>query len=160
VIKEKKMTILYVLIGIPGSGKSTWAKRKEEEVSAEWISRDKIRFGMLQEGDDYFAHENKVFAKYVDEIQLAIDSGAPYVIADATHITRGSRNKLLRNLDTTGVEICYVYFATDVETAIERNNQRIGRALVPETAIREMAASLDLPTNFLLVDKDGKEVHV
>jgi predicted kinase len=154
------MTILYVLIGIPGSGKSTWAKRKEEEVGAEWISRDKIRFSMLQDGDDYFDYEYKVFAKYVDDIQLAIDSGAPYVIADATHLTRGSRLKLLRNLNTVGVEICYVYFATDVETALERNNRRAGRARVPETAIREMAASLDLPTNFLLVDKDGKEVHV
>jgi hypothetical protein len=44
-----------------------------------------------------------------------------------------------------GVEIIAVSFEVPIETAVERNNQRVGRALVPEKAIRNMYASYKIP---------------
>ena len=49
------MTVLYMLCGVPGSGKSTWARKKIEELGSEkvdWVSRDKIRFSKLAPGED------------------------------------------------------------------------------------------------------------
>jgi predicted kinase len=44
-----------------------------------------------------------------------------------------------------GVKIIAVSFEVPIETAIERNSQRTGRALVPEKAIRNMYASYKIP---------------
>ncbi|MBQ5851012.1 MAG: AAA family ATPase, partial [Lachnospiraceae bacterium] len=56
-MKQKKV---WLLVGIPGSGKSTWVNKKLNELeagSAVVISRDTIRFGLLeQRGGDYFAY--------------------------------------------------------------------------------------------------------
>jgi predicted kinase len=54
------MAKLYILCGIPGSGKSTWAERCDE-VGVVYVSRDSIRFSMLQEGDQYTAPDGTVY---------------------------------------------------------------------------------------------------
>ena len=56
-MKQKKV---FLMAGIPGSGKSTWIRSKLTP-GAEWISRDNVRFAILTDEDDYFAHEDDVF---------------------------------------------------------------------------------------------------
>ena len=47
------------MVGIPGSGKSTWAKaRCKNNPHAAYISRDEIRFSLLKDEEEYFAKEN------------------------------------------------------------------------------------------------------
>ena len=50
---------LYLMMGVAGSGKSTYAKNilKDGDI---YISRDEIRYSLLTEEDDYFAKENEV----------------------------------------------------------------------------------------------------
>ena len=63
-MREKKK--LYILSGVPGCGKSTWARnmmKKDENIDI--ISRDKIRFSMVNEENGYFSREDEVFNKYV-----------------------------------------------------------------------------------------------
>ena len=52
-----KKSNLYLMCGVAGSGKSTWLKEHESgfNPSHAIISRDKIRFSYLKDGDDYFA---------------------------------------------------------------------------------------------------------
>ena len=59
---------LYLMMGISGAGKSTWLRHniKDGEVI---VSRDQIRFGMLQDGDDYFDHEDEVFETFICRIK-------------------------------------------------------------------------------------------
>ena len=51
------MKELVLMMGVPGSGKSTYAHNiiKTGDI---YISRDEIRYSMLAEDDDYFAKEN------------------------------------------------------------------------------------------------------
>ena len=57
---------LYILIGVPGVGKSYFAKKKLMEGPGwKYISRDEIRYSLLKEGEDYFSHENEVFEKFI-----------------------------------------------------------------------------------------------
>ena len=48
------------MCGPAGSGKSTWLIKQMKSKTDVCISRDNIRFGLLKEGEDYFAHEDRV----------------------------------------------------------------------------------------------------
>lgn len=135
---------LFLMCGIPGSGKSTWLK----EHNYYNISRDKIRFELVKEGEDYFSKEKKVFKTFVRRIQESIDSDTTPkdIYCDATHITQISRNKLLKslNLDNVGriaIVVCY----PSLEEALRRNKQRTGRSFVPESAIKKMYWNFERP---------------
>ena len=55
-MNKKKLT-LYLMSGIPASGKSTYAHKLAEKTGAVYISRDEIRFSLLKDEEDYFTHE-------------------------------------------------------------------------------------------------------
>ena len=54
-MKRKKV---WILSGVPGSGKTTWVKEQIAKRGGVHCSRDEVRFAMLKDGEDYFAHEN------------------------------------------------------------------------------------------------------
>lgn len=83
----------YIMSGIPGCGKSTWSRKfTAEHDNIVQVSRDEIRFSLLADGEDYFAHEDEVIATFYAEINEALAAGHD-VIADATHISE-SKSKL------------------------------------------------------------------
>lgn len=143
------MPTLYILCGIPASGKSTWAHEflASDTKDTRYVSRDEIRFSMLEEDDDYFAHEKKVFEKFADTIAQTLVDGFD-VIADATHVNEYSRTKLTNAIDAyiTEYKIIYVVFHTGVEECVRRNSLREGRAHVSEESIRGMRRSFTMPT--------------
>ena len=53
------MPTLYIYCGIPGSGKSYYAQNIQKDVP--YLSRDAIRFSMVNEDEEYFSKETKVF---------------------------------------------------------------------------------------------------
>ena len=142
-----KQKNLWLLVGIPGSGKSTWVREQLNSECKHWISRDAIRFEVVQEGEEYFSKEKKVFGLFASAVQADIDSNfITDIYVDATHLNEASREKLLgrlKNLDK--VNINAVLFNIPLEVCLERNAQRTGRACVPETAIRNMYKNLTDP---------------
>ena len=140
------MKNLYMMCGIPGSGKSTYVATNFPDATI--ISRDAIRFALLKEGDDYFAYEDTVLQIFYTEIQNAIDSDKENdIIIDATHLTPKARAtclKELKNLDK--VNLVALSIEVPLAIALYRNNKRTGRARVPDTVIRNMYKSYKVPT--------------
>lgn len=133
-----RMSKLYVMVGIPASGKSYIAERMEEILPyTVHISRDKVRFSMLKETDDYFSHEEAVYHNFIEQINEQLDYGYD-VIADATHITEGSRRKLLNAITAHPDEIIAIVVNCPLENCLERNEKRASRAKVPEDVIKDM----------------------
>lgn len=131
---------LFLMSGIPGSGKSTWIKNKIETDGGIWISRDAVRFEMIGEEDEYFSKEDEVFNKFVSLIQEQINNPiAEDIYIDATHLNEKGRNKVLTRLNLTNAdEVNCVFFNIPLNVAFERNAQRSGRAFVPKSVIRRM----------------------
>lgn len=137
---------LWLMVGPPGSGKST-ATTKMFEKDTIIASRDKIRFLMLQEGDDYFAYENEVLKEFYRQIQDGLDRGLA-VVADATHLTEKARAATVNAIKLAEGDTLWlgaVVACTPLEISLARNAKRTGRALVPESAIKNMYRSCTDP---------------
>lgn len=149
------MPKLYILCGIPCSGKSTWAKGCL--MDAIHISRDEIRFSILKRGEEYFSHETEVYKEFIYEIAQTLMHGYD-VIADATHINHNSREKLTRAIDQyfTEYQIVYVVFPIAVETAQKRNMTRTGIKQVPTVAIQTMFDRFSIPT----LEEDKRAIEI
>ena len=157
-MKQKKV---WLLSGLPGSGKSTWARQKIAENGGVWCSRDEVRFSIVKENEEYFSHEDEVFNTWIKQINKALENPeVEDVYIDATHLNDKSRNKVLNRLTkNTDIEkITNVLFLTPLETCLERNKQRSGRAVVPEEIIRNMAKTFQIPERYpVLFIKEGGE---
>lgn len=127
----------YLLCGPSGSGKSTFARdiliNSKDDVI---ISRDDIRFSLLEEKDSYFDKETIVFEKFIKSIQAALDKETSVVVADAMHLTEKARNKVLDKLNWKGYELIAVNFRTPLNVCLERNEARSGLKKVPRGQVR------------------------
>ena len=90
---------LYLMMGVPGSGKSTYVKNilKYGDI---YVSRDEIRYSLLTEEDDYFAKENEVIKLFIQTIDEALvnEDYQGSVYADATHLSPKGRAQILNQL--------------------------------------------------------------
>lgn len=151
------MPILYILCGPSASGKSTWAHNFISENSQKdirYVSRDEIRFSLLKENENYFAHEKQVFKKFAGTITQTLVDGFD-VIADATHLNIFSRKKLINAIDKiyTDYQIVYVIFDISLQKILDHNQCRHGREQVPEEVIQRMYKDFSPPCN-----EDKREV--
>lgn len=140
-----KKSYLFIMCGAPGSGKSYFV---EHNLTLDGIvvSRDKVRFSMISDKDEYFSKEKAVFKEFVRQIQEGLDNGK-VVYADATHLNGVSRLKLLNSLNLKNTDVIPIFFKTSLETCLARNAKREGRARVPEDALRNMYNSMTNPSN-------------
>lgn len=141
------MATLYVMVGIPGSGKSTWAKANLH--NADYISRDVVRMSIVKDNEDLFSHEDEVYDKFVGILADGLDNGRN-MVADATHLSHGARHKLVRALSKAGLtadkyDITFVVMDTPLAECIRRDATREGRAHVTEPVIKNMNKSLTTP---------------
>ena len=144
-----KFNKLYMMVGVPGSGKSTWILNHQAKFKRPYkvVSRDQIRFSLVGEDEEYFSKEKEVFEKFVEAIKEGLDSDLD-VYADATHLNEASRSKLLRALGTSlkGVKVEAIVIRPPFNTIIEQNAQRSGREFVPLSVIRRMNYQFTMPT--------------
>lgn len=139
------MKTLYLMCGIPGSGKSTWLKEHCDPRRDVIISRDAIRFSLLKDGDDYFAKEKLVWKIFIQEIKEYIKTDYRIFI-DATHLNKASRQKLMSAVAAKEVKYIPIVFDVPLEVAITRDSRRQGRAHVGKEVITKMYNSFEKPT--------------
>lgn len=161
------MNCLYLLVGIPGSGKSTYVNKYKNYYSDNGIivSRDKIRFKELGIEEDkhisskeYFSKEDIVYHKFISEIRNGIKNNKD-VFIDATNLSKYSRRKLITALyiPRSTIRICTIYFDIPLEVCLERNSKRKGLMRVPNESIISMKQKLERPSKD---DEDIDETFV
>ena len=161
-----KKTKLYLMCGIPGSGKSTYLKTRFIQPPVV-VSRDEIRFKMVREDEEDFSHEKEVYNEFINQIIQELKFFQE-VFVDATHLNEASRTKLLRSLggNLKDVEVNIIWIKVPLEVALKQNENRKGtRAYVPETVIRRMASQITVPTKeegfeHIYVVENGKEKEI
>ncbi len=109
------MAIIYMLVGIPGSGKSTFAKSLAAIEDIDIISSDTIR--NLHPSWE----EEKIFPEVYRLIAKEIESNKN-VIYDATNSTPAFRHRLIENLEQYNIkyDIGVYYFDTSYEECYRR----------------------------------------
>lgn len=161
-----KKSKLYLMCGIPGSGKSTYLKTRFSQP-ARIISRDEIRFSMVKEDEEYFSKEKEVYAEFISQIKETLKFEAE-VFADATHLNEASRAKTLRALGEAlkDVEVNVIWMRVPLETALAQNEKRLGtRAYVPPSVICRMNSQLTSPIKeegfeHIYIIENGKEKEI
>lgn len=141
-IKNRK---LYIMSGIPGSGKSTFIFNHMNKDTDIVVSRDAIRFSMVSEDEEYFSKEKAVFREFTNQINKSLEMDKN-VWADATHLNRTSRNKLLRAVVVNPTEVNIIWVKTPIGQCFEQNENRKGtRSYVPKNIIHNMNCSFEKP---------------
>lgn len=144
-------TELKVMVGVPGSGKSTWIEQEVAQLEDDHrttcvVSRDFVRKSLLSDHDGYFDKEVEVFNEFVRQINEAMELGIDVVFADATHISPASRAKLLSRLAADPrTKLTFEVIDVPLDVAIKRNAQRSGFARVPDSAIKNMKRGFSIP---------------
>jgi predicted kinase len=129
---------IVVLVGLPGSGKSTWLA--QQGIIA--ISSDEIRQLLVDDATNQTIHA-RVFLtmRYLLRHRLAI--GRPVSYVDATHLTPEERRPYIQIGLWYGCDVEAVYFDVPLEVCQERNLRR--DRVVPAEAMERMAARLAPP---------------
>ena len=157
---------LIIMCGPAGSGKTTWVQDHASPGVSAHISRDRIRFDMVKEDEYYFSREDDVYAEFCGEIHDALH--CPWVrevYADATHLTKKSREKLIKDIriNPEWVNIHAVVIMPDVEQCIAQNAQRRGREYVTESVIRNMHKSFQSPfhddIDYSYIEENNKIIY-
>jgi predicted kinase len=129
---------IVVLIGLPGSGKSTYLER----LGVTGLSSDAIR-KLLADDETVQSIHPQVFEtlRYLLRQRMMLQREVTYI--DATNLTPGERHPYIAIGRAYGCEIEAVFFDVPLEVCLERNRSR-GRA-VPEEALRLMSTKLRIP---------------
>lgn len=139
---------LIVLIGIPASGKSTAAKRLENEgcivLSSDEI-RDKIYGAVFPTDEKESAKLNStIFNKIKRDAKDHLTSGKS-VAVDATNLNRKKRMKLLSYLENIPCYKKAMIFITSMEVCKARNSRRDEKKRVPDKDMMRLMSSFETP---------------
>ena len=137
---------LYITVGLPGSGKSTYVKNFIKDKEIEYLSSDSLRavYGKSEEDQTVtplvFGH----IKRKVDEF-LKDDKN---VLVDATSVNRKERSDYINTAKKYGAKVVAIVFKMDRQGLIDRNKKRgeQGGRVVPDWVIDKMLAKYEEPS--------------
>lgn len=129
---------VYVMIGLPGSGKSTYAMNLQDRTGAEWYNSDSVR-ELLYGNASIQGDPKEVFGTLYHNAKDDISIGCP-VIIDSTNVSKRDRAKLMNTFRHYNCRFIGIVMNTPIEEC------KLRERIVPDSVIDRMAARYVEPT--------------
>lgn len=148
---HNKQPVAYVLVGLPGSGKSTWIR--SVNAAGEYVvisSDDKIDAHAKENGKTY----SDVFDSYIKQATSAMNADFKEAVAnnkniiwDQTNMSSKKRKGILQQLPKNYKKIAVVFQIADDELIrrLEKRSKDEGKT-IPMGIVYSMAKSFEMPT--------------
>jgi predicted kinase len=128
------MPSVYFMVGVQGSGKSTWAGANANRLNAVVLASDAIRNELEAQGIDATNEGDRVFALVEERLGKLLAQGRN-VIVDATHARRRWRERELAVARAHGAKAIAVWLDAPLALALERNQRKPGGKLWGERVV-------------------------
>lgn len=152
-----------ITIGVPCSGKSTWAEQYCKEVSAVEINRDNIRMSLfkLERYSDYKFSKDKEYlvSEYVQGmIKRCSDDKVDIIISD-TNLNQGHRENLVKYLTELDYTVEFKLFDVEFFDLIKRNDKRTDKQIPRKVMYDMYRRFMDYKESIGLWKKHQKSVN-
>jgi len=144
---------IYIAVGLPGSGKSTYAKNFIKDKDIEYLSSDELR-AVFGSGETDQTCTNQVFGHIKIKVDEFLKDGKN-VLVDATSVNRKERSDYIKTAKKYGAKVVAIVFKMDRQGLIDRNKKRgeQGGREVPTFVIDKMLAKFEEPSHSEGIDE-------
>lgn len=137
--KREPRGVVVLTIGLPGSGKTTWYKRRGVTP----LSSDLLR-SILFDSITEQRYQGLVFSTLRSLLRARLIAKMPWNYVDATNLSPHERRQWIKMARGFGYEVHAVFFDVPLEVCLERNRKR--ERQVQEDVMKQMASRLRPPT--------------
>lgn len=119
---DRTLPVVYIVFGLPGSGKSYFASRWAERISASYLNSNQARKELYEHPTYSVAEKKSVYQYLMSEMKKAIGESSNIVL-DATF----SNNKIRRAFEDEGVDkasVRFIEITTDESITRERLKEK------------------------------------
>jgi predicted kinase len=129
---------VVLAIGMPGSGKTTWFRRRGVTP----LSSDLLRNILFDDVEEQ-RYQGLVFSTLRSLLRARLIAKMPWNYVDATNLSVHERRQWIKMAKSFGYEVQAVFFDVPLEVCLDRNRQR--ERSVSEDVMRKMAEKLKPP---------------
>ena len=129
---------VVLAIGLPGSGKTTWFRRRGVTP----LSSDLLRNILFDDVEEQ-RYQGLVFSTLRSLLRARLIAKMPWNYVEATNLSTHERRQWIKMAKSFGYETQAVFFDVPLEVCLDRNRQR--DRSVSEDVMRKMAEKLKAP---------------
>ena len=129
---------VVLAIGLPGSGKTTWFRRRGVTP----LSSDLLRNILFDDVEEQ-RYQGLVFSTLRSLLKARLIAHMPWNYVDATNLSIHERSQWIRMAKSFGYEVQAVFFDVPLDVCLERNSKR--DRSVSGDVMRKMAERLKPP---------------